>query len=304
MSKAFKIIRGEGSITQYNSHQTLKQERNVVLHYLGSDGEKYRNSYGYKQDSEGNRITYTVVRQGLGYLKDACVEWLENQRLDENERKSSRWNIWNLSHQLRTVRAPEYLRLLRSALASEHGLIMGSSVLNPYTDGHIKLYRITDDTGSLWLKSWRRRAMVKKDDAREILNFFDTNKVLFDGVMAKIETLEAQRQGEQDKSRLAEQRQMLDDARTQLATVEAELNKRQAEWEAQQAWLASAPEHMKFRFHAHYSFKRDYANGMHDKSPEDRLEGLKRRVKSYAESVDLYQAKVDQHELLHGGEEE
>lgn len=146
--------------------------------------------------------------------------------------------------------------------------------------------------------------MVKKDDAREILNFLATNKVLFDGTMAKIETLEAQRQCDQDKRTLESNKSLLADSRTQLATVEAELNKRQAEWEAQQAWLASAPEHMNFQFHSQYSFKRDYANGMHEKSPEDRLEHLKRHVEHYAKNVDLYQAKVDQHNLLHGGEEE
>ena len=61
---------------------------------------------------------------------------------------------------------------------------------------------------------------------------------------------------------------------------------------------------MKFKFHSHYGFKRDYATGMHERSPDELLIRLKTHAESYAKNVKLYQAKVDQHELLHGGEEE
>lgn len=304
MSKAVKIIRGAGNIKQYTSHQTLFSEYGKVAHFLGSDGKKYSNSYSSRVDSDGNRITYTAVRQPLEYLVDACTEWLKNERLEPSERKQTKWNVWNLAHHMRVVRDMEYIILLRKAARAPNGLIMSSSVINPWTDSHIKLYQITGDNGPLRLKSWKRKITLKQDEAKKILNFLDSNRVLFDGVMAKIEYLESQRQNDKDRQALVQQQHNLADAQERVAKLEATMDAQQADWDAQQAWLDSAPEHMKFKFHSHYGFKRDYASGMLEKSPKEQLIRLKTHVESYANHVKVYQAKVDQHELLHGGEEE
>jgi hypothetical protein len=297
MSKSWKIVRNMGTAGLWNAARIFDQEAKRTVTYIGSDGKKY-NSRHYRTCPETKKqLTYEQVRAGDNYLVEACADWLKWQR-GGREGESPRWNQWQLRHHINLLRSHEYTVALQLATQKAGGLIIASTVLDPYHDRHIKVYECEDHPVG-WQKSWKRKTTITLERAKLIRKVLRTNKVLFDGVLAYINEEENRKTHLDNVKYLETVQQDLDKA--QARVDEYDMEGELAKWNAQADWIANAPEHMVVALPM-LAHNRNFKALKH--SPELMFKELNDRVESNKKRLDLYSAKIEQYILLHGGGEE